>query len=481
MKKTTKSLIALAGAALVMSALLAVYVWQSGRVQPEDEAEQPEELSVVLVDRKESDIESVSFTSNGRTFTLKSEPFAGIEDSVIWIYADDPDFPVNDYNVINMVRAFHNLVADERFLTEVDDPAEYGLDPAEAVVVGKYRDGTFMTLYVGNKTPDREQMYFMVSGDDSLYLMPAYLGERYTFDEDYFIDKYLPELTLTEIKHVYVNQKGRPLLECLYRGTEEDLMALYEEYNAISIFMLSPLLNRELYYTSFQTNVLINFDYFYFGELIEMYPEDLSVYGLHEPVLEVILEDFDNRIHLLFGYEADGDTIYSKHADKPYVFKTSYHYIKDFFDIDAFQLVARHTALHDIRDCKNVTVDYAGDPPWKCDITIVFIRDQEANDGTGDMTAVVNGRLFPDRQVRVFYRNLLSIVYDRDIPVFVPAEPPVFTVSFEMSDGNIHTYKYFTYDANFYAVQEGDDPIIFVTNRIAVEYMLSLALELTQD
>ncbi len=60
---------------------------------------------------------------------------------------------------------------------EIDNPAEYGLDPPKSVIKVTERSGRMYEFHMGDPTPDGENQYAFLVGDTKLFTVPQIWAE----------------------------------------------------------------------------------------------------------------------------------------------------------------------------------------------------------------------------------------------------------------------------------------------------------------
>ena len=83
-----------------------------------------------------------------------------------WIWADDPEFPLDDSTVQGILALLTDL-RPQQTITEGDTLEAYGLGPAFATLTATRPDGGTLTVALGNTTTD----------GDSYYMLPGRAGE----------------------------------------------------------------------------------------------------------------------------------------------------------------------------------------------------------------------------------------------------------------------------------------------------------------
>ena len=83
-----------------------------------------------------------------------------------WIWADTPDFPLNDETVLAILELLENPKPQQTLPAE-DGPEAYGLSSPSASVTATRTDGTEVTVLLGKATTDGKSRYAMLNGDEA--------------------------------------------------------------------------------------------------------------------------------------------------------------------------------------------------------------------------------------------------------------------------------------------------------------------------
>lgn len=163
-KKQRKLLFTLAGALLLLVALLLIVLGFKARKQQQAQ----EDISQGGTPGITSQLYAYSALSyhNGNT-TLS---FA-LDESGNWIWADDPDFPLDDSSVISMLDLLTHF-KPQQTITEGETLDTYGLETPFASLTAMPTDGSSaVTLAFGNTTTDGNSYYVLMNGQAS----PVYI------------------------------------------------------------------------------------------------------------------------------------------------------------------------------------------------------------------------------------------------------------------------------------------------------------------
>jgi len=488
MLKSKKKMLTLIISLVLLGGLGGLYVWQDNRTKLAELDVEPSPTPtplIMLIEKNESDLEYVIFESKGRTLKLdairKPNEFNADLEDISWALSGYEDVFINQTAAKDMVRGMYYQSPIGVLLEETDNPADFGLSPGESVVTARYRDGSATVMRVGKETPAKDRYYMSIDGDPAVYLMYTYLGARFFNGLNELVDKSVSVVETQFLEYIKIAERGRPLVEFTFHGTDEDKDNMYEQYGGIYLTMNEPYHGRDLYYESFDMAVMEEFLPFSIGELIELAPNDLSVYGLDEPSLELRLSNRDNDLHLFFGDLADENLIYVMIAGRPHVFTADYSYVSHIFGINVFRFIDKFIVLEDIYSVEVITIKTS-------DAVYEILMEQyelpaESSWREGEFDSYVNpyinGQLVHEQPFKTFYRFIIGQTYDADIGyVFEPEGEPIVTVSFVFTEKEPTTIKYFPFDANFCAVQIDDGQITHITNLQAIHNMLNAIPEL---
>ena len=471
MSKTTKQMITLGVAVLLLGGLLTVYFGLEARREREAaaaaaeaaEAEEPIFHLIRLVDQSEASLKRATFTTDEYSFTI--EAVENEEGRITWVYADDWDVILEQPDARNMMRDVFLLSATDLVLEEVDDPSEYGI--GRLVVTGYFRDGSQEIIRLGMMTPDHNRFYVMVDGNPALYLINAVSGNRLIQHVSELVARSVPFMEGHLLTRLYVRERGRNALEFGWDGTEEELEDTLNQFGGAWLTMFSPFPGRELTISNFERIALEDFQGFRPGKLIEMFPDDLGQFGLDDPILEFVMEDvLGASFHLIFGDDHDDEHLYMMFEDRPHVFIVNRRYIRGLLGLNPFNFIERFVALMNIVDVESITIQSVDRGNYE--IVINNFQDENERD---QIAPIVNGQEVQDNAFRRFYQTLIGVIYDHDIGVQEDLGPPVITVTYYLLDESKPptVVEFFSYDPNFYAVRQYPYPAQFVTSRLAVE------------
>ena len=116
----------------------------------------------------EDTIASIEVTYDDDTVKFARDP-AGYQ----WMLLGDPDFPVFQQRWGGMPLLFSGPRVNRGLKRTIDNPAVYGLDPPETIARVSDLAGNTFEFHMGSPTPDGENQYARLVGDNALYTVPS--------------------------------------------------------------------------------------------------------------------------------------------------------------------------------------------------------------------------------------------------------------------------------------------------------------------
>ncbi|MCL2462293.1 MAG: DUF4340 domain-containing protein, partial [Defluviitaleaceae bacterium] len=434
---------------------------------------------------------SAVFTQGGQSITV-SQAISTSSDTYGNTYTytvnDTPSLPVVQDSVDTMVGPCYSLIYYDKLDGGGDTLADYGLDPPQATVDVTYTDGSEAVIYVGRATPGQDYYYGMVSGDDSVYLLYNNTAKYLMYGLNDLIDKTVPAIDYNTLQYVDITQPGKDEIEFGFVGTEAEKQAAIDQYNgAVPLTLMKPWPGMGIYGSQFNyivlgnnsdTNITITL-----GDLVEadanMGEVDTAKYGFDDPQLTFRITDATNDVHLIIGADIPGEDnmAYIMRYGVPVVYKIDKTTISSFFNVNVFGFIDHNVALQNIVQCTGMdivsqdhsytsVIDHTtvtGTPaPVNSDPSATPAATSAPQDV---ITATVNGQVIDSDTFRKFYRIVISLSYEDQIPPFTPTGSPEVTITFHLDDGTNIVTQYYDYNDDFYAVVKNGENLPFVVSK----------------
>lgn len=212
-----KTLFLLVGIIVVLAVILAVVtaVRRSNEERAAEEEAAQDAASVIT--ETEASYSALSYDNGTATLSFQ------LDESGKWVWADDPEFPLDDSTIQSILTLLTNL-KPQQTITDGDTLEAYGLDQPVATLTATKPDGGTLTIALGNTTTDGNSYYMLMNGQES----PVYIISNSLYTEmtktiyDMCDLPELPNLTEENIQSVTIEGAASTLLRPINRETSTD-------------------------------------------------------------------------------------------------------------------------------------------------------------------------------------------------------------------------------------------------------------------
>jgi len=187
-------------------------------------------------------------------------------------------------------------------LKELGSLAEYGLDSPRVTATFHLRDGTSRTLLLGDTVPTGNYAYIKKESASDISLVPASIVDDLTKFVSDLRDRTVIALNKPDIQKIQLKYAGRESIIC--------------EKEGVMWKLVEPIVAKAD--TNEVEKLISDLNDLKVGSFVAEAPDDLSVYGLSRPQIEVMvsLEDGSGEAFLI-GSKENG-SVYAKTAsDRP--------------------------------------------------------------------------------------------------------------------------------------------------------------------
>lgn len=460
MKKRQRSILSLV---VVLAVLVGAYFYVSNR--PKKQAEDNKTIEICKVP-KEDIVKMVLESRDGTTLTFEKK-----DDK--WTVDYPHPVVLDQTSVDDIAYSFASLYAERIIDENPKDLSVYGLDKPAVVARAFLKDGTQKVLYLGNKTPSGNTYYLMAEGDPKVYSVWMNHGEHFSYKLSDVREKDLTEIKTQELTYLKIAKKGKPTIEIEMNDEQSkdeaqfglSLWRMTQPYNepmGVSSDKFQKVLDG---ISSLTSNAIKDF--------VEDNPQDLSKYGLDDPVAELIVKDKENTLHLYFGKDTDdGKSVYFKTADVNSVY-TMEKSKTELLDTKPFDIVDKFAYIVNIDNVDKIIIEGRGKTHV---LTLTRQTKKAEKEGEEDeviTTYMVDGKEVEEKPFKKFYQSLIGILVDAEIDREMAEENPEVKTTFFLNKGSrreVHV-NYVPYDNDFYAVFRSGKAE-FVVSRSQVNKML---------
>mgnify|MGYP000927925979 CR=1 FL=1 len=490
-KKNQIQLLSLLALLLILSGVYLWYShWQTGKSDSEDDTTQ--DIALGTLDSEQVNSLHYKAKDADLTFTL---------DNGVWKSDADPDRPINQTNVKNLLNLVTTVKATKIISEQPEDLSEYGLDEPKGYIQGSQTDGKTMTVRIGDSAINNSGYYAMVNEDQKVYLVSASYstGTGYS-DTDMTELEESPSITAANIRHIIIDNRDKENIELKY---DEDNTL---DTSAMGLFpwvMEKPYGEAHSVDNSKINDLLSNYTDFSVISCVDYNGKDLNKYGLDNPLASVYIQYFETQTVKLDTPEKDPATgkditekqqnidkeykiyIGDKDSEGDYYIKregsnaiyTMYpSTIEKMLTVDTFSLLNTLINVPNIKNVDKVTADIGG-ARYTMEIKHTASKDTDGSDTTTD-TYYYNGKEVTKDEFQPVYQAMISAAYDSPIRKDVSADgvQPVLTITYQLSAGTPGTLteSFLPYNDSFYMVEANSQKIEFFADKRAIDDLIKI-------
>ncbi|NLK73890.1 MAG: DUF4340 domain-containing protein [Clostridiales bacterium] len=495
-KRKKKNLVSILFLLLALVALIVAYVLVSKKDSNSDEGAEQEEISLITLD---TDKISYLWLLNGDTditFNLKDD---------IWVSVVDPNRPIKQTYVKNMVNRFRDVSAMRIVNENPEDLGEYGLDNPRIMVEAKEEEeGSRGVIKIGDEAVAHNGYYAMVNDDPKIYILATSYKSAFDRKDIEFTDiETAPSLTTEKITYIEVLTRDGEEFELLFDQDKK-----YDSVGIFSWFILKPYSKVYPADTDKLTSLLDNYTSFSFASCVEYDSRDLSSYGLEEPYATIrvkYLEDITEKLEEPEVNEETGETIETKTYKEEREFKLlvgngddhGNYFVKTdksnavytmaesninkMLNIDTFNYISKFVSIHNIGHIDKVSITVDG-KSYIMEIQREKVKNEEGEEETEE-TYYFNGSAVEEDDFKGIYQAIIAAKYDaKPIKGTEPSNnKPVITISYHYYENDkTVTTSYLPYDDSFYLVeQEGE--FTFLADKRLINDTFAKVVEFQQE
>lgn len=363
-----------------------------------------------------------------------------------YVFTADPGdtfFGYNESKFRSMMYTLTSLTATALIEEDAKDLSVYGLDKPVFQMEIFFRDGSAITLYIGNLTPVQQNYYVMTDQSGAVYTIGNYLGglimrQPYEFRNIEAFPKYEEEDIYLNINHLKLTRRDGVLMEL---WLDEDL-SLPGNKSSSAYMMTAPVVSS---CTEEKVQALLDVlaTIEYTGIIEDIGADRLKEYGFDKPARLNMFDTSGNSIDIVIGNTYDGMCYavlgrqYDAYMAGEIDFLTVLQYTETDFDwctMSYMPLLIRAIWIIDIHEVESITYDFNGE---------IYQMDLfEYDDVTGSGIDVVrtccymNGKELNETNTkRIFSRTLNFREVNTISPETVYEDSYAYSITVQLKDG----------------------------------------------
>jgi hypothetical protein len=372
----------------------------------------------------------------------------------------------------------NSVTAIAKVAENVTDFSEYELDNPQLIAraVFKGENGDFSReIHIGKLTSLEDSYYARMKDDDTVYAISNYIAHNLMrtemqYREMSFFPSYFKEDTLevdadesiTYIRirnpetdvDIEISARSDEELRVLPVGTSKFFMTIPVNHECNDMAVADKFINRAA-----ALNVT---------KVVEDDPEDLSIYGLDEPLELWMTNDDGKSVHYLIGSN-EGPVAYVMVEGANSVL-TAEGFEPDLRNLNHVTLMFKLAWIHNIEDVKSIVYDLQGEK------RLYEIREnkKDENNKVISFVATLDGRPLSEENARRLYSRThdMLIVGETSEEFDRQGMTPQYTITINMLDGTKNVMELYRLNERQYAVSVNEGELNYYINASDVKELL---------
>ena len=365
----------------------------------------------------------------------------------------------------------------ERILEEnPKDLAPYGLDKPKSRVVMTLTDGSTLELLGGDMAPTKNAYYAMKKGDNKIYTVSPYPGERLYLKWGDLRDKKLPSFDPKEVMHIRV-VSGNTKIEVEKKEDDDVFVSSFSTHVLTSPYKLKRAVDPETFQVLLHAVRELKIRSF-----VEDQPASLAPYGLDKPAFDVYVQAGNMSLHILLGKANERlNEVYAKLDSEPAVFTIDD--IRKDISMKPFSLIDKFPLIIGIDKVDSMVVKGPGKvftSEIKREKKKVTEKDKDGKETTKEETKETfffNGKEVEEKSFKEFYQACIGLLADSERPAGpLKASNPEVSIEYRLNSpaGKKAVIQFVPEGRDFYAaLQEGVAE--FLVSKVQVDKIFETA------
>ncbi len=434
--------------------------------EKEEETTQTEtQETKTLLNLNKEDIVKLSYIKENNTMEFEKK-----EDT--WIYTSNPELPLLQNYLTNMISIFTNLAATRTIEETTNNLNEYGLEKPAYTITVTTSDQKQTTLYLGIKNPITSDYYAYIDGVEGVYTIGS---DRFSY-----FDYPIYEMAQADIFPT-IDSSSIDELSLTWNGQEIKLETLeessYDSSNLISWYLTSPFEHEIAADSSLIDTQLQKIENIMYAKLAAFQSspfteEQLEEMGFTNPKGKISFHYIDSKTGtleeksytMLIGNSDGGEYYYAMEEGSNKVNFIGASTIDSIMSYTANEYIYKYFALVNIETVDEVLVQE--------EKMILRLKDipktsPKENEGEEESTSIEEEQEQRESEIRSLYRTLISIHAEKIVEmVEEEIEWLNFQVTFKRNDEKEDiVLKFAVYDSNFYLASVNGEARYLVNKR----------------
>ena len=385
------------------------------------------------------------------TISTQGKEVVYVKEGIRWIVRGNENIELVQIAIDQLIAYVKNLEYVSIVAEDMSQSELYGFDKGnEITVLGD--NGEELQVSIGDRTVDSQGYYVNVAGDDKIYMVNFDTGQALKKSPDDLRDRFPEFVNYDNSKYIRVEKRDGSSF-VIEPSSKGPLAEGYGEFVLLNhyehpVFILTEELRNNFgmpLYNIYATSFIDE-------------PEDLSVYGLDNPIVTIYaMDNEENTCVIYVGDKNENGNYYARFSNKDFVCTIKGDNFEIIENLNFFDIIGKFFITDDATLMKEITVIGK-------DIDATFAIDKE-NGVIG-----YNGKEISMTEFSEVFKYLSVLTADGEVIKDFGEEEVV--ISIIKIDGNEDTLRFSTYDNNYYAV-EHNGATEFVAGKKSVELILN--------
>ncbi len=399
---------------------------------------QDENIKKVRIENGKEDItfvksEKVEKSASGKEFK-----------TYVYEYPKKPDVLLSQAKIKNMLYDFYEFNVKKLVSENMEKKGDYGFNEnCPKVTVTDINDGETKFI-LGDKSAVDESYYVMKEGEDKIYLMSGHKAGSFLNDFNSYRETVLGKMDSYTPLSFSITNKGERALGIRYKMENDKEVVTIDNTTYVMVVPYNGIVRIDRF-----SELMENFAEVVVQDFVEDNPQDLSKYGLDNPV-KAVLQDIEQNAHeLYFGNYDDKGNVYTMYEnnDVTYnmVFTTTPEMFEAVRDVDPFDLLEKFANLYNILEVSDINVSTAEGLNFALNIS----------ENAGKKIYKINGKEALDKGFKAVYQSIVGLVITGQAEE-EKKENFVSSIEFTFKDGRRKKTTIYEYDERNYGVMSAE-------------------------
>ncbi|MCK5736900.1 MAG: DUF4340 domain-containing protein, partial [Spirochaetaceae bacterium] len=341
--------------------------------------------------------------------------------------------------------------------------SEYGLNPPEAVVKFKDREGNSTEVEIGMASPSGSGRYARKSGSKTIVLLPSYAVNTIFNTAADFRDMGLPTVNLEKLTFFEFRNNGKTF-RMEPRTGDDHYTAMISPFVVTSPWKNHYALDDQSFHEALTEKTPLPYKVDAFLDNAD--PQD-ERFGLDENAADLLLlSDADgNTLNLIIGREDGQGNRYGRfgnYDDSIFLLNNS---SLNIIKTDPFRFISKFVFLGSIFQVSQVKVERSGDT-W-----LMKRTERGKPEDTDDDRFIVNNMEVPKKEFTSVYQKFIALMYEGEAVNSAALKTPEVRITISNVDSNIKPkiIRYWPYNDVYFQVSIDDNPIEFIVGRYQLD------------